>query len=110
MCIRDSLDRLQTTIRTAETVDAYKNMSKDLQSEIKAVGGFVGGHLRTGRRLKNNIDSRSMLTPEIDFLPSDAQSFWASLTNYDADLMRCVHSTHKHVPDSPRLRLSLIHI
>lgn len=99
------LDRLQTTIRTAETVDAYKNMSKDLQSEIKDVGGFVGGHLRTGRRLKNNIDSRSMLTLDIDFLPSDAQSFWASLTNYDADLMRCVYSTHKHVPDSPRLRL-----
>ena len=39
------LDRLQTTIRTAETVDAYKNMSKDLQSEIKDVGGLSLIHI-----------------------------------------------------------------
>ena len=30
-----------TTTRTKETVDEYKHMTKDQQSDIKDVGGFV---------------------------------------------------------------------
>ena len=38
------LGRLATTTRTPETVAEYKAMSRSQQSEIKDVGGFVGGY------------------------------------------------------------------
>ena len=37
------LDRLKTTTKTSETMAEYKAMSRDRQSDVKDVGGFVGG-------------------------------------------------------------------
>ena len=39
--------KLRFTTRTKETVEEYKNMTKDQQSNIKDVGGFVAGELKT---------------------------------------------------------------
>lgn len=44
--------RVKTTKRTAETVEEYKKLPKMSQDNIKDVGGFVGGHLKEGRRKK----------------------------------------------------------
>ena len=38
--------KLTTAYHTHETMDEYKAMSKDDQSRIKDVGGFVGGYLK----------------------------------------------------------------
>ena len=38
--------KLLFTTRTKETVEEYKNMTKDQQSNIKDVGGFVAGELK----------------------------------------------------------------
>jgi hypothetical protein len=40
------LSRLENTTRTPETVAEYKAMSRDQQSDIKDVGGFVGGTVK----------------------------------------------------------------
>jgi hypothetical protein len=62
----DFCSRVKTTQRTTETVEEYRKMRKGGQDSIKDVGGFVGGHLKDGRRKKGNVLSRSMLTLDMD--------------------------------------------
>ncbi len=44
--------RVKTTQRTTETVEEYRKLKRGQQDDIKDVGGFVGGHLKGGRRKK----------------------------------------------------------
>lgn len=44
------LERLSHTVRTSETMEQYRKMSKAKQDSIKDVGGFVLGKLKGGRR------------------------------------------------------------
>ncbi len=41
-------------------------LPKTQQDAIKDIGGFVGGHLKEGRRKKNHVLCRSMLTLDMD--------------------------------------------
>ena len=89
------------TTRTAETVAEYRRMDKNRQSEVKDVGGFVGGFLREGRRKKGHVELRSMATLDIDYGTQDVWDDFQML--YSCAAM--VYSTHKHTPEAPRLRL-----
>ena len=93
------LQRLSTTTRTPETVAEYKAMSHNQQSEIKDVGGFVGGYCNNGSR--SDIRFRSMLCLDADFASPDLWDDWGLLFGHAA----AVYSTHKHTPEKPRLRL-----
>ena len=93
--------KLSETHRTAETVKEYAAATKDRQAEIKDVGGFVGGHITGGRRLASRVLTRSLITLDVDFCDAD---FWDGFTML-YDLEAVVYSTHKHTPESPRLRL-----
>lgn len=95
------LSRLKETTRTHETVEEYKAKSKDDQGGIKDIGGFVGGHLIEGRRLKGNVKNRSLVTLDVDYANSE---FWDDFTMFN-DYAAALYSTHKHTPESPRLRL-----
>ena len=65
----DSLvERLEATTRTQETFQEYKRSSKTKRDEIKDVGGFVGGSLKSGRRKAENVANRSLLTLDMDFV------------------------------------------
>lgn len=44
------LNKLSRSMETTETHAEYMKMSKEQQDKIKDIGGFVGGHLRDGRR------------------------------------------------------------
>lgn len=95
--------KLSTTTTTYETLAEYRKFSKDKQSEIKDVGGFVGGYLKEGKRKKSNVVSRSVLTLDIDF---GVEGMWDLIYKaYKEDFSYLVYSTHKHTPISPRLRL-----
>ena len=94
------LSRISETVRTHETAAEYRNMRKDEQSQIKDIGGFVGGVLREGRRVNGYVQSRSLITLDADFAPV---GFWDDvelLTTYAI----AAYSTHKHTPEQPRLR------
>lgn len=93
------LDRLSTTTRTPETVAEYKAMGRNQQSEIKDVGGFVGGYCNNGSR--SDIRFRSVLCLDADFADGDLWGDWELLYGSAA----AVYSTHKHTADKPRLRL-----
>lgn len=93
------LDRLATTTRTPETVAEYKAMSRDQQSAVKDVGGFVGGYCNNGSR--SDIRHRSMVVLDADYADRGLWPDWGLLYGNAA----AVYSTHKHTPEKPRLRL-----
>ena len=93
------LDRLSKTTRTQETVAEYRAMSKSQQSDIKDVGGFVGGYLNNGSR--TDVRFRSVLCLDADFGDSQIWTDWQTFYGYAA----AIYSTHKHTPEKPRLRL-----
>lgn len=95
------LKRLRDTTRTYETVAEYKAMKKDDQGRIKDIGGFVGGHLENGQRIKGNVKNRSIVTLDVDYAD---KAFWDDFTML-YDYAAALYSTHKHTPQSPRLRL-----
>ena len=95
--------RCGSTIRTTETVEEYRKMKKGQQDAVKDVGGFVGGHLREGRRKNGMVACRSLLTLDMDYGTPD---IWDELILLH-DFKCCIYSTHKHTPEHPRLRLLL---
>ena len=93
------LERLSQETRTPETVAEYKAMGRNQQSDIKDVGGFVGGYCNNGSR--SDIRFRSVLCLDADFADADLWPDWELIFGCAA----AVYSTHKHTPEKPRLRL-----
>lgn len=85
------------------TTAEYKAMEKSARDKIKDVGGFVGGHLKNGRRRKGHVLARSIITLDIDNLPADVD-----LAQVLADTLPyawLIHTTLSHTPDGPRWRI-----
>jgi len=97
--------KISETHRTAETLSEYMGFKKTLQDERKDIGGFVGGYVNNGRRKAENITHRQLITLDIDFATGQGQT-WDDFTML-YDNAAAVYSTHKHMPESPRLRLIL---
>lgn len=86
---------------TNETFEEYMSSTKDEQSKIKDVGGYVGGYLRNGRRKPENVVHRQLMTLDIDFAHKD---FWDDFC-LQFDNAAILHATHKHSEENPRYRL-----
>lgn len=97
----DLTEKLSHTRRTAETVADYKAMSKDDQSAIKDVGGYVLGDLKGGKRSAKTVLSRSAVCLDLDFAPSD---LWDQLTMLFPWAV-AIYSTHKHTSRTPKFRI-----
>lgn len=95
------VEKLSKTIRTSETQAEYRSATKDRKSEIKDVGGFVGGAVEGGRRVKGSVKTRSLLTLDIDYAQ---KGVWDDITMGYGCAM-CMYSTHSHTHDKPRYRL-----
>ena len=98
------VERCGTAIKTDETAAEYAAKTKDERSRIKDVGGFVAGMLNNGRRKKDSVISRSMVTLDIDYADGSAPEVWGRICER-LDCSALVYSTHSHTEDSPRLRL-----
>lgn len=96
-------DRLSTPVRTSETMADYKSMSKDDKAMRKDVGGFVGGEVTGGRRVRSNVANRSIITLDADFAEVGIWDRVTLLLGYTI----CCYSTHSHTPKAPRLRFVL---
>lgn len=97
----DFLKKLSVTKRTNETQAEFFRLGKPRQDEIKDVGGFVGGTLENGLRISTSKVERQLITLDADFAE---KNLWEKVTAV-FDNAICAYSTHKHKPDSPRLRL-----
>lgn len=93
--------KLSVTHRTAETHAEYLASKKTRQDEIKDIGGFVGGYLTGGRRKASSVMHRQLVTLDIDYATT---GIWDDFTLMYGNAA-ALYSTHKHAPDSPRLRL-----
>ncbi len=98
------VEKVKLTIRTAETVEEYKKLSKGKQDEIKDVGGFVGGKLKDGKRKNGYVEYRTMLTLDMDYAEPE---LWEQITLF-YDFTCYIYSTHKHTSEKPRLRLIIL--
>lgn len=95
------VQKLATPVVTAETYKRFMSATKEEQSKIKDVGGFVGGFLTNSRRDKTNVLYRQLITLDIDF---SHENFWWDFTML-FDCAAVIHSTHKSCPEKPRHRL-----
>ncbi len=93
--------RCSDTRRTSETMAEYRRMSRDEQSNIKDVGGFVGGYLQGGLRKSGHCLHRSVATLDIDNGTPDTWERFTRAFGFAALL----YSTHKHTAAKPRYRL-----
>ena len=93
--------RCSQTKRTDESMKEYLKMTREEQSDIKDVGGFVGGYLSGGRRKTDNVMWRSVATLDIDYGTLDVWDDFTMQYGFAAML----YSTHKHTKEKPRYRL-----
>jgi predicted P-loop ATPase len=98
---RQLVERCRETKRTDESVADYVRMSREEQSDVKDVGGFVGGYLSGGRRQTANVMTRSLLTLDLDYATLEVWDDFTML--YDCAAL--LYSTHKHTSEKPRCRL-----
>lgn len=94
------VDKMREPVVTRETVKEFHEMNRDQQSNIKDVGGFVGGTLE-GARLAGNVKDRTVMCFDADYAGPDLWDNWQLMVGCAA----LIHSTHKHTPKAPRLRI-----
>ena len=97
----DFTKKIREEHKTRETYKEFMAASKEEQSKIKDVGGYVGGYLRQGKRSPENVVHRQLMTLDIDFAHLD---FWDDFT-MQFDFAALLHGTHKHSDLTPRYRL-----
>lgn len=95
------LQRCSETKRTGKTAAEYARMSKEEQSNVKDVGGFVGGYLSGGIRKNANVMYRTVATLDIDY---GTVNVWDDFT-MAFGFAAMIYSTHKHSSKTPRYRL-----
>ena len=99
------VSKLSDSRETSETHEEFMALKKDQQDQIKDIGGFVGGHIKGGRRLKTSVAARQIVTLDADYAKGD---FWGRVQDLMidwSDFSALLYSTHKHTPKEPRLRL-----
>lgn len=87
-----------------ETHDEYMRSDKARQDELKDIGGFVGGKIVGGRRQLNNVESRDVVSLDLDNIPKGKGD---TVLQKVAELhcAAVVYSTRKHTDTAPRLRV-----
>lgn len=97
-------DEFKIRVRNYKTADMsraqYDKLSKEEQTATKNAGAFVGGCLKDGLRKKSNVDSRSMITLDIDNAPEDIITRLGAIQD-----TYMAYTTFKSLPNKPRVRV-----
>lgn len=94
------VQRLQEPVRTDETLDEYARLTNEQRTDIKDVGGYVGGVFEGNQRAKDKLQYRSLLVIDADHANDDDVELFKVL--YDTVFL--CHSTHSSTKREPRLR------
>ena len=94
----DFVERLSHPVITDESLDEYAAMTNEQKTNIKDVGGYVAGEFENGRRKKDFLKSRYVLTIDADDATTDDIDDYQF---YDEPWMFCVHSTHTSTEKNP---------
>lgn len=98
------VERLGKPKVTAETLDEFLSYSKSKQDDIKDVGGFVGGKLKGNLRRSEAVESRSLITLDLDNLAYEDDTKIIKTLN-SLGCAYAVYSTRKHQTTKPRIRV-----
>ena len=98
------VERLGKPKVTAETLDEFLSYSKSKQDDIKDVGGFVGGKLKGNLRRSEAVESRSLITLDLDNLAYEDDTKIIKTLN-SLECAYAVYSTRKHQTTKPRIRV-----
>lgn len=96
--------RLEKPKRSTETLTEYMALPKAQQDDLKDIGGYVAGTLSGQRRKAEAVTGRDIITLDFDGIP-------AGYTDEVIEKVKslswgsCIHSTRKHSPQKPRLRV-----
>lgn len=101
----DLVQRCSKTLRTSETVAEYAKMTRDQQSNIKDVGGFVGGYLTDGKRNKRSVKFRDVICLDVD---CGKAGVWDKYAEAFKGVESFAYSTHKHTDAVPRMRIVIL--
>ena len=96
----DLIERLKNPVITKETLDEYRSMTNEDRTEVKDVGGYVAGEFESGRRSKDKLKSRYILTIDADDATDHDVDDYESMEDY----VFFAHTTHTSTPEKPRLR------
>ena len=96
------VNKLRKVRRTSETMADYDKMNNIARGKLKDGPAFVGGLVRGGRRKKENIDTRCLITLDVDHATGDFL-FAAELVLGGTAYV--IYSTHSHRPEKPKYRL-----
>ncbi|ASJ54219.1 virulence protein E [Brevibacillus formosus] len=99
------VDRLRKVRRTYETMAQYNKMHNIDRGKIKDGPAFVGGLVRGGRRKKENVDTRSLITLDVDHANED---FLFTVELVLGGSAYVIYSTHSHRPKKPKYRLIVL--
>ncbi|MGN0241921.1 MAG: VapE domain-containing protein [Candidatus Weimeria sp.] len=94
-------EKLNTPIRTSETAEQYRKMTRAEKDAAKDKGGFVMGALKGTRRKKNEVLSRSAITLDEDRLKPDFFDWYKENHKY----LSVIYTTHSHTKENPRGRI-----
>lgn len=98
------VEKLKTPVRGTETLEQYLALPKSEQSELKDVGGFVGGTFTGNRRKSAYVEGRDIITLDMDNIPAgQTQDILKRVSGLGC--AAAVYSTRKHAEYAPRLRV-----
>lgn len=100
------VERLKQTRRTHETAAEYDKMKKPDRDRVKNGPGFVGGLIAGGRRKKDSVESRSLITLDADNVPDD--SFLLDIDLQLGGIAHVIYSTHSHRPAKQKYRIVIL--
>ena len=97
----------ENVIRTKETVLEYQNGDREFKLKCKDKGGFIAGKSANNKRDATSIQSRNMITLDMDYCPPNILEILKDKQDNKKELNFpfFVYSTHSHTPEEPRLRL-----
>lgn len=98
--------RLSNPIRDMDHSQAqYQRLSADAKARIKDVGAFVGGPFIGGKRRRDSIKKRSLLTLDVDSAtPAQIDILRMGISGL-ADYEWLATTTRSHTAESPRWRI-----
>lgn len=100
---------LKTPVRTNEKQAVFMKLPKTEQDTLKAVPGwFLGGTVEEGRRKRSQIKSRALITLDCDEITAATLESIKSGRNAICRFEFFAHTTRKHTPEKPRLRIYLL--
>ncbi|MGO4543246.1 VapE domain-containing protein [Paenibacillus sp. 2TAB23] len=94
--------RLRSLRRTTETMAEYDKLSVPAKGKVKDGVAFVGGLVQGGRRKKENVDTRCLITLDVDHANED---FIFNLDLILGGNAYVLYSTHSHREDKPKYRI-----